>query len=52
MSQVTIVGCDLHDRNMLLKFAVDKEESQQKSFRNTREGRLSLIEFLCEFAHK
>lgn len=52
MTQVTIVGCDLHDRSMLLKFAVDKDESQQKSFRNTREGRLSMIEFLCEFAHK
>jgi transposase len=37
---------------MLLKFAVDKEEPQQKSFRNTREGRLAMIEFLCEFARK
>jgi transposase len=50
MTQVTIVGCDLHDRSMLLKFALGKEEPQQKSFRNDQPGREAMIKFLFEFA--
>src|SRR5687768_1798797 len=50
MTQVTIVGCDLHDRSMLLKFAVDKEEPQQKSFRNNDAGREAMLNFLFKFA--
>ena len=52
MNEVTIVGCDLHDRNMLLKFAVGKDEPQQKSFRNDRTGREGMIEFLIQFARR
>lgn len=52
MSEVTTVGCDLHDRNMLLKFAVGKNEPQQKSFRNDRTGREAMIKFLFEFARE
>ena len=52
MSQVTIVGCDLHDRSMLLKFAVGRESSAEKSFANDKEGRLAMIEFLLDFSRK
>jgi transposase len=52
MSQVTIVGCDLHDRSMLLKFALDKDEPQQKSFHNDQAGREAMIQFLIQFARQ
>ena len=51
-TQVTIVGCDLHDRSMLFKYAVNQEEPQQKSFRNNLAGRDAMIQFLLEFARK
>jgi hypothetical protein len=44
MCQVTIVGCDLHDRNLLLSLAVGKNEPQDKPFRNDAEGRSAMIE--------
>jgi len=50
MRQVTIVGCDLHDRNMLLQVAVDKAAPLERSFRNDAEGRQAMIEFLIEFS--
>jgi transposase len=50
MSKVTIVGCDLHDRSMLLKYAVGKNDPRQKSFLNDFEGRCKMIEFLVEFS--
>ncbi len=52
MSEVTIVGCDLHDRNMLLKFAVSRDEPRQKSYRNDRTGREEMIEALIQFAQQ
>ena len=52
MSEVTIVGCDLHDRNCLLKYAVGKNDSRERSFRNDYEGRFAMIRFLIEFARK
>jgi transposase len=52
MCQVTIVGCDLHDRNLLLSLAVGKNEPQEKPFRNDAEGRSAMIEFLWKFAER
>lgn len=52
MSNVTLVGCDLHDRTMLLKYAVDQSEPQQKCFFNTVYGRLEMVDFLLVYARK
>lgn len=52
MSEVTIVGCDLHDRSMLLKVAMGKNDSHEKSFVNDLEGRCKMMEYLIEFARK
>ena len=52
MAQITIVGCDLHDRSMLLRFAVGMESPSQKSFPNDSEGRGSMIDFLVSFARE
>lgn len=46
MSEVTIVGCDLHDRSMLLKVAIGKQEPEQKAFLNDGDGRRVMIEYL------
>lgn len=50
MSKISIVGCDLHDRSMVLCFAMDQESPQQKSFVNDRPGRLAMRTFLLEQA--
>ena len=50
MTQVTIVGCDLHDRSMLLKIALDAGKPQQKSFTNDSEGREAMLDYLFTFA--
>ncbi len=52
MSQVTMVGCDLHDRSMLIRFAVGQGEPQQASFSNDALGRRLLLEQLKEVAAK
>ncbi len=51
-SEVTIVGCDLHDRNMLLKVALGKESSVERSFLNDPEGRERMMLYLIDFAKK
>jgi transposase len=50
MSDVIMVGCDLHDRSMLIRFAVGQAEPQQASFSNDALGRQLLIERLREVA--
>lgn len=50
MSQVTIIGCDLHDRSMLLKIAVGMEEPVQRSFVNDEVGRDEMLRFLIDSA--
>jgi transposase len=50
MSQDTIIGCDLHDRNMLLKIAVGTDQPEEKSFPNDGPGRQDMIEFIRKFA--
>ena len=34
MTETIMTGCDLHDRSMLLRVAMDAGEPIQKSFRN------------------
>lgn len=49
-NQVTIVGCDLHDRSMLLRVAAGASPPQQRSFANDCQGRSEMLEYLVEFA--
>lgn len=51
-NQVTIVGCDLHDRSLLLKIAAGMDTPQQRSFVNDSQGRQEMIEMLIEFARR
>src|ERR1700681_3135710 len=46
MAQVIMVGCDLHDKTMLLRIARGREAAETLSVRNTRVGRLKMIERL------
>ena len=48
MSKVTMIGCDLHDRFMLLKAAVDAGEPVKKSFATARPA--EMIAWVKEFA--
>jgi len=50
MSKVIMVGCDLHDRSMLIRFAVGQGDPQQASFSNERLGWGLLIQRLREVA--
>ena len=43
MSKVIMVGCDLHDRSMFLKYAVDPQEPLQATYVNDVKGRLKMI---------
>ena len=52
MSQVIMIGCDLHDRSMLLRYAVGKGEPQQLSFDNDARGRSLMIGRLKRLAEK
>ena len=52
MSNVITVGCDLHDRSMLLKTACGKNKAEQKSFLNDAENRLKMVNYLRQFAEK
>ena len=52
MTYVTIVGCDLHDRSMLLKTAVGKSDPEQRTFSNDMQGRTEMIEYLIGFARR
>jgi hypothetical protein len=47
-----MVGCDLHDRSLLIRYAVREGAPQQASFSNDRLGRGLLIERLKEVATK
>ena len=52
MTQVTIVGCDLHDRTMLLKTAVGQGNPEQKTFWNNSRGREAMLNYLFQFARQ
>ena len=40
MRKYLLVGCDLHDRTMLLKVSLNKDAAEKRSFENNRESRL------------
>jgi len=44
-----MVGCDLHMKTMVLKYAVDRNEVQSRTFANDRPGRQAMIEALRRF---
>ncbi len=46
MRKCIMVGCDLHDDSMLVKFALGRQKPRKRSFRNTRSGRKAMIEML------
>lgn len=52
MSKVIMIGCDLHDRSMLIRFAVDQGKPEEASFSNDSLGRGLLIERLKQAAHE
>jgi transposase len=43
MRNVIMIGCDLHDRTMLLKYAVGTDDPQQLSYDNDAAGRRRMI---------
>ena len=50
MSQVTMIGCDLHDRSMLLQVAVGRGKPRQLDFRNDAKDRCKMITALKRIA--
>jgi transposase len=52
MSKVIMVGCDLHDRSLLICFAVDRGEPRQATFSNDAIGREGLIQMLADLQKK
>jgi len=50
MHQVIMIGCDLHDKTMLLKIAAGREVPETWSVKNTGAGRAKMIEALRERA--
>lgn len=43
MSKIIMIGCDLHDRSMLVRYSVGAADPQQMSFENNAYGRSKLI---------
>jgi len=52
MSKVIMIGCDLHDRSMLLRYAVGTGQPQQLSFENDARGRGQMVSRLQSIAKK
>lgn len=52
MSKCIMIGCDLHDRSMLLRYSIDDGQPQQVSFANDRPGREKMIDRFHEIAEK
>tara|TARA_R110000744_G_scaffold186740_1_gene306140 strand:+ start:96 stop:1280 length:1185 start_codon:yes stop_codon:yes gene_type:complete len=52
MSNIIMIGCDLHDRSMLLRYAVGTSEPQQLSYENDASGRQRMILRLKNLAEK
>ena len=50
MEKVLMIGADVHDENVLTKFAVGRGAMAMRSFRNNRKGRQALIGFFQEWA--
>ena len=43
MRKVIMIGCDLHDKTMLLKIAEGRDEPSTRSVKNTEAGRAAMI---------
>jgi len=52
MANVIMIGCDLHDRSMLLRYAVGTAEPQQLTYANDSRGRSNMIARLKKIATK
>ena len=52
MSKVIMIGCDLHDRSMLLRYAVGTGQPQQLSYDNDARGRGQMVSRLKGIAEK
>ncbi len=52
MSKIIMIGCDLHDRFMLLRYAVGTDQPQQLSYPNDAAGRRRMISRLESLAKK
>ncbi len=50
MTKVTMIGCDLHDRSMLLRYSNGNGQVQQLSYDNGAAGRRRMIERLAQSA--
>ena len=50
MEKRILVGCDLHDKTMLLKFAKDRDAAQKRCFENSVDGRKAMLEMLRRLA--
>ena len=50
MRKVIMIGCDLHDKTMLLKIATDRQEPSTRSVKNTQTGRVAMIRDLKALA--
>lgn len=50
MGHCIFVGCDVHAKTMLLRYAVDRGEVQQRSYRNHRRARAAMVRWLTEEA--
>lgn len=52
MAKVIMIGCDLHDRSMLLRYAVGTAEPQQLTYGNDSRGRSNMVSRLKGLAKK
>lgn len=52
MSKVIMVGCDLHDRTLVIRFAIGRGKPKQASFANDSRGRGKMIQRLHEVARQ
>jgi transposase len=50
MSKIIMVGCDLHDRSMLIRYSFDTGNPEQASFLNTTAGRDKMLNHLLRVA--
>jgi hypothetical protein len=50
MEKVLIIGADVHDENVLTKFAVGRGAMAMRCFRNNRAGRQAMVRFFQEWA--
>lgn len=52
MEKFTMVGCDLHDRSMLLKYAVGAQAPKKRSFGTDSGARRKMVEMLKQYSEK